>query len=42
MRGSNWGGKSRAERKKTGQPATLLPSGLLGPVQVLAEQGANR
>ena len=35
MPGGTWGCKSCAERKKTGQPATLLPSGLLGPVQIL-------
>jgi hypothetical protein len=25
-------------RKKTGEPAQLLPSGLLGPVRIMAEK----
>lgn len=34
-----YGCKTCEERKRTGKPAALLPSGLLGPVQILADAG---
>ncbi|MCX6880374.1 MAG: glycosyl hydrolase [Verrucomicrobia bacterium] len=34
--GNTWGCKTCEDRKKSGKPAVLLPSGLLGPVRVMA------
>jgi hypothetical protein len=38
MTGNTWDCKKCAERKKSGKPAELLPSGLLGPVRVMTGQ----
>ena len=38
MTTASYGCRVCAERKQTGKPAELLPSGLLGPVQVLVEE----
>jgi hypothetical protein len=37
MTGNTWSCKKCEERKKSGKPAELLPSGLLGPVRVMTE-----
>ena len=36
MTGNTWGCKKCEERKKSGKPAELLSSGLLGPVRLMA------
>jgi hypothetical protein len=38
MTGNIWGCKKCEDRKKSGKPAELLPSGLLGPVRVMTEE----
>ena len=37
MTSGTWGCKMCEDRKKTGKPAELLPSGLMGPVKVVVE-----
>ncbi len=38
MTGNIWGCKKCEDRKRSGKPAELLPSGLLGPVRVMMEE----